>query len=257
MAKSAIKITVPFGTEKISKDQFRDNTTVKEIRLPSTVRFIERDAFWGCSSLERINIPEGVKSIKEYAFCRCTSLVSISLPSTLSFINEYAFNGCSALEEVIMPDTVSIDYSAFKECPSLKRVVMKQIIPEVPRERRRVAVLLPEPKWKLSAKYFGVLVTCRKGDDITAYAKKLVKDLLYMTFKDSAAFLDWEEDRDFGTHEPLSKVLGYDSQQYALVEIPSHVEVCTSTVDSLECITDEDFYHKVLESSLLDWKPLE
>ena len=65
MAKSAIKITVPFGTEKITKSQFRDNTSVKEIRLPSTVRFIERDAFWGCSSLERINIPEGVKSIKE------------------------------------------------------------------------------------------------------------------------------------------------------------------------------------------------
>lgn len=256
MAKSAIKIGVPFGTDKVRQGQFRNNTTVREIKLPSTVRSIEDGAFRGCSSLEKISIPEGVTIIHEYAFSGCTSLVGICLPSTLSYIDEYAFNGCTALEEVVMPDTVSIDYRAFTECPSLKRILMKEIIPEVSQCRRRVAVLIADPKMKWNKTLFGVLVTCQKRDDISEYAVKVIKDLLYMVFKDSAAYLDWEEDRDFGSHEPLSEVLEYDTQRYALVEVPSDAVIGTTTVDSLEYITDADFYHGILASSSPQWKTL-
>lgn len=254
MAKSALRITVPFGTETIRERQFRGDKTVKEFILPSTVRAIEKEAFEGCSSLEKITIPEGVERIRENAFHGCSSLVNISLPSTLSFIGEFAFGDCSSLEEVVIPDTARINARAFEGCTSLRSVVVREIIPKEQRDLRRVAVLIADPRWKRNTKYFGVMVCCRKRDDLSVYAVKLVKDLLYMAFKDSALYLDWED--DYTGRAPLSEVLEYDRHRYTLLDIPSGAEVRTMTVDSVEYIIDEEFYRRMLESSSPDWKPL-
>lgn len=254
MADSNIKIQVPFGTECISKKRFYWNKTVREVRLPSTVRIIEPEAFCHCESLEKINIPEGVTRIQKETFYCCKSLVSISLPSTVRHIDQHAFQGCSSLEEVTMPDNVSLDCQAFEDCPALRRVVMREMKPEAPRSQRRVAVLIAEPKSKLNTRYFGVMVRCQKRDDITQYASGLIRELLYMTFKDTAMYLDWEEDEP--NRAPLSQVLEYDRQRLALVEVPADSEVATSMVDSKEYITDEDFYRTALETMSPDWKPL-
>jgi len=55
---------------------------IKQIDVPSSVRFVERGAF-AHSSLEEIVLPEGVLEIKAMAFADCPHLKKVTLPHSL------------------------------------------------------------------------------------------------------------------------------------------------------------------------------
>lgn len=108
-------IVVPEGIVAISDCAF-DNTGIKRIKLPSTLRKLG-SAFQGCDQLEEIIIPEGVTEIEPYTFNECRSLTKALLPSTIEKIGSSAFSECYKLSDINIPDKVSsIGDSAFSCC---------------------------------------------------------------------------------------------------------------------------------------------
>lgn len=123
--------------DAISQQMFKGMTSLKELRIPVTIRNIEWGACSGCTSLVSVEIPGNIQRIEdevfEYAplttitipegvtylsgFRNCRQLKSIHLPSTLIEIGYSAFQGCSSLESIIIPESVEKIYSyAFSNC---------------------------------------------------------------------------------------------------------------------------------------------
>ena len=89
-------------------------TSLKEVKLPSTLKSIDEAAFYNCSSLESIEIPEGVEQIKQSAFGMCFNLKEITIPGNVKSIEDDAFVGCESLKSISIPSSVTyIGYCAF------------------------------------------------------------------------------------------------------------------------------------------------
>lgn len=138
------KVVLPNNLEEIGNSAFQ-NTDVKDLVLPETVKKINNSAFYSCKSLEHVVIPEGLTNMGSEAFREC-KLREIILPSTMAEVPSYAFYGNSELRKVKFaegmtnignyafygcavdslqfPSTlVSIKYCAFGDCENLKSVV--------------------------------------------------------------------------------------------------------------------------------------
>ena len=104
------------------RDAFSNNTKIKRVILPDTVRNINHASFMFCSSLEEIVMPK-VENIGAYAFYQCTSLKEMNLPTTLINIYSYAFAGCTLLKEVNLPaGLLNIFSNAFSGCSSIEYI---------------------------------------------------------------------------------------------------------------------------------------
>ena len=138
----------------ISRDAFKNCSSLTSITLPNTIHNIREYAFEGCSGLESVVIPNSVTSIGENVFCNCTSLSSATLPDTIKYIPAAAFGNCSSLTSIEIPNTVTfigngafagsgltsieIPYSvtdisgyAFQNCTGLTSVVIPLPVNEV------------------------------------------------------------------------------------------------------------------------------
>ena len=91
----------------ISRDAFKNCSSLTSITLPNTIHNIREYAFEGCSGLESVVIPNSVTSIGENVFCNCTSLSSATLPDTIKYIPAAAFGNCSSLTSIEIPNTVT------------------------------------------------------------------------------------------------------------------------------------------------------
>jgi len=95
------------GTTAIGK------TTLKTVKLPSTITSIGSNAFGGCSGLTTtISIPSSVVSISSNAFYNCTGLSSITIPTSVSTIGSYAFYNCTGLTSIIVNSSYPIDITS-------------------------------------------------------------------------------------------------------------------------------------------------
>jgi hypothetical protein len=121
--KMITKIIIPEGVTNIRDYAFEGFETVKEIKIPSSVKTIGEHAFRRCQSLESIEIPEGVTQIKDNTFWGCSSLKNVKLPNSLLSIGEQAFWGCDDLETIELPQGLTtIESSAFLGCHNLSNV---------------------------------------------------------------------------------------------------------------------------------------
>lgn len=75
----------------------------EEVTVPSGTDRVTKDAFMGDVSIRSAVVPEGVERIEEGAFGGCAALEEIRLPSTLSYIDDTAFSGCDLLAVVYAP----------------------------------------------------------------------------------------------------------------------------------------------------------
>lgn len=121
------KLTFEEGVEEISSNMMIDRcTSLKEIKLPSTLRLIsESSTFAGASALKNINLPEGVVFGESTIgmFQDCSSLTNITLPASLTSVPHSTFKGCTSLTSVSAKgDITAIEDSAFKNCTSLPSV---------------------------------------------------------------------------------------------------------------------------------------
>ena len=109
----------------IGNNVFKGCTSLKSVKLPSSVKSIGEYAFYGCTSLTSLNLPNNATSIGQYAFYNCKALSSIELPTKLTSINQYTFYGCTNLTTINVPSNVySIGNNAFYGCLSLESITI-------------------------------------------------------------------------------------------------------------------------------------
>ena len=88
-------IIIPEGVTKLDFKAF-ENSDVKNVTLPSTLKIIGGQAFNCCFDLTEINLPYGLEVIGGHAFANCQSLKYIDIPDSVYFLGEYAFRYCES-----------------------------------------------------------------------------------------------------------------------------------------------------------------
>ena len=115
---------VPDGTVTIDDNAFQNNTYIKSVVLPSSLRTIGDNAFYGCVNLESVTFNEGLESIGGSSFWLCISLKDVEFPQTLTELGTYAFHSCISLTDITIPSGVKDIYGTFSECVGLTSVTM-------------------------------------------------------------------------------------------------------------------------------------
>lgn len=130
---SITEFEVPAGVKIVEKLP----TTLEKISFRGAPEKIGYEAFKNNTNIKTITLPDSIKGIGSNAFENCIALESINLPASLEWIgNGYGpygdstnnggetFNGCSNLKEIIIPDSLtSVDFPeylpVFEGCSSL------------------------------------------------------------------------------------------------------------------------------------------
>ena len=116
-------LVIEDGRHELKQREFASDDSIREVKIPGSVREIGSNAFAYCANLESVEIAEGLEVIREWAFTGCPKLKRVKLPSTLRLIESRAFLECTGLEEIVLPDCLcQIGYKAFSGCNGLKRV---------------------------------------------------------------------------------------------------------------------------------------
>ncbi len=116
---------VEYTVTAIGSDILRDNATVEEITLPSTIEVIEEGAFYN-SSIETVLFETGsqLSDIEKEAFYNCDRLTSIKIPDKVISIGDRAFYGSGISSLVIsgFARLKTIGSYAFYGCTDLTTV---------------------------------------------------------------------------------------------------------------------------------------
>lgn len=124
---------VPEGIVSIAVYAFNQNTSLKQVILPSSLREIGGIAFAGCANLSTINLPEGLNSIGYAAFRDCICLDNINLPSSLVILENEAFFGCKNLSDINLNEGLeTIGEDAFAYCTKLKSIELPASLASIP-----------------------------------------------------------------------------------------------------------------------------
>lgn len=67
---------------------------------------VSTDAFKNDTTLKEVKIHENAKEICDGAFEGYTSLTKVEFPELIDIIHRFAFYGCTALETIVIPDSV-------------------------------------------------------------------------------------------------------------------------------------------------------
>lgn len=128
--KSLQNVQLPSTLKALGEDDltavnyiFSNCTSLKIIKLPSSITYIGNGSFRKCTALESVAMPKNLKKIGYNAFGECSALKVIDLPDSLQVIEGVAFHDCTALQEITIPNSVdSIGESLFDGCTSLEEV---------------------------------------------------------------------------------------------------------------------------------------
>ena len=254
------------------------NHACLEVRDGTTT--VAEAALRGHRQLESIIFPESLKSIEYEAFNECRDLKHIHLPKSLEFIEDGAFDW-TKIEEIEVPweNPIKIGYRPFPDgtqiyvpvgsltaykaakywkdykllekenCASnpLRFVTDDSII--IGRERKYSVVLMEKPQRKSPWNLYGAIVPANPDVD----ARKIVKDLLFEAFRDTARYLDltdWSGD----SYSPAEE-MDYASQRFAVIDLPDDAKPQTQTFDGRKYLTDEAFYNSLISGGV-EWEPL-
>lgn len=121
-------VKLPSTVTKIADDAFANCKKLEEIQGLSNCKISEigKDAFAGCYNLKTFDISSAtITSLPDTICSNMYALTSIHLPKTLTSIGTSALEGCKKLEEIIgISDCklTSIGANAFASCSALKEV---------------------------------------------------------------------------------------------------------------------------------------
>ena len=106
----------------------KDKVLIKELALPSNVRWIENYAFCGCS-FTKVIIQEGTSNIFNGVFKNCKELADVVMPDGL-FIGDAAFDGCEqlAINVKIADGQNTIGVNTFRGCRKIQSVSIPQSV---------------------------------------------------------------------------------------------------------------------------------
>ena len=126
------KIRVPYYTDKILNDAFRDNRELTAICVPQGVTSVANAAFKGCKGLISVRLPDSITSIGENVFEDCTHLETVKMPFEIRRIGTCAFSGCKKLTDVRIPNGITVlEGFIFEDCSLLSEVVVPPSVSEI------------------------------------------------------------------------------------------------------------------------------
>ncbi len=111
-----------------------DDTDIKTLIIPASVKKIGNGAFKGLSNLETVVFADGDKTIKfgTEVFAYCPKLQEITLPSTSAEIPAGMFKGCVSLGSISVPSSVTkIGSEAFSGCSNMSFSTVSNNITEI------------------------------------------------------------------------------------------------------------------------------
>jgi len=122
------KVVIPDGVIALGDSVFSDFRSLKEVKLPSSLKIIGSNAFYNCSSLENIDL-QGIEVIDEYAFRGCRQLSAITLPSTITTLENGIFNNCEKLKSInIECSLTELPAGIFYYCSGLESIQLPETL---------------------------------------------------------------------------------------------------------------------------------
>ncbi len=119
-------ISIPEGIETLGEytagsmyqtsgngEVFSGCTSLKSVKLPSTLKFITVGAFAGCTNLETVEMNESLLVIGDEAFKGCVKLTNITLPKSIYVIGSNAFEGCTKISSLTVAKNTYVKSNAF------------------------------------------------------------------------------------------------------------------------------------------------
>lgn len=124
-------VKLPSTLHEISNNAFRE-TPITEITIPASVKKIQGSAFYGCTKLTKIIFEGDAMEELHGCFQNCTNLGSVKFPRRVGKMSYDMFKGCLNLTEVILPENLSEIYPAmFSGCKNLKSVDIPSSVTKV------------------------------------------------------------------------------------------------------------------------------
>ena len=125
-------VKIPSTVVSIGDEAFRGCQNLTSAELPNTITSISAGLFFNCPELSSVNIPSGVTSIGALAFGRCSALKSIEFPQSVKEIGESVFENCSALASANIPQGISsIADRIFYGCNRLESIKIPQSVTHI------------------------------------------------------------------------------------------------------------------------------
>lgn len=124
-------LVVENGATSIGSSTFDGYTSLKSIKLASTVKSIGNNAFSN-TGITSLDLPEGMESIGIGAFYNCEKITELKLPESLTTLNNGAFAFCKGLTAVTLPNKITfIGALAFEECTGLTSITIPENVTEI------------------------------------------------------------------------------------------------------------------------------
>ncbi|KAH0796014.1 surface antigen BspA-like [Histomonas meleagridis] len=116
----------PFDNLKyIGKNCFKNNSLLKEIRLPNLIE-TDTGTFSDCVNLLKVELPM-LTNVSSSSFENCISIENFSSDSITS-IGSKGFYGCKSLKNIEFPNLRRISSKTFSNCVSLKSIEFPKLI---------------------------------------------------------------------------------------------------------------------------------
>lgn len=110
-------ITIPSCVKYIGPHSFSGCQNLSSIIIPGSIQIIEDYAFYWCDKLEKVTISHGIVTIEDNAFEGCEKLTEITLPDSVKYLGDSVFLGCTSLESVQLSDQIQMSGSnLFSKC---------------------------------------------------------------------------------------------------------------------------------------------
>ena len=126
------EIKLPKSMKVIGSHLFEDCVNLEKVTLPDNITLINEKAFYNCSNLKTIEMPESVIQIEDLAFAECRSLKKIELPVNVKRLGENVFQNCTGLEEIKINNKLTvIKDNTFIGCTSLREIEIPKNITKI------------------------------------------------------------------------------------------------------------------------------
>lgn len=124
-------VKLPSTLREIPNSAFRE-TPITEITIPASVNIIQGSAFYGCKKLAKVVFEGNSAKAIHGCFQNCISLTSVTFPRSVGQMSYDMFSGCINLTSVSLPNDITEIYnSMFKGCKKLKAITIPRSVATV------------------------------------------------------------------------------------------------------------------------------